>query len=118
MYGITAPQLSHPLTSFASPSLFSLCLTGIVTLPLPTMNPPCQVPARLYANKSNYVDNVGVDDDDEEEDGDDNDMIMVMMMTIINMMMMIACIDRRCTLNVTTSSACSQAHQQMDSIPM
>ena len=46
------------------------------------MNPPCQVPARLYANKSNYDDNVG-DDDDEKEDGDDDDMIMVMIMTII-----------------------------------
>ena len=66
------PHLSHPLTSFASPSLFSLCRTGIVTLPLPTMNPPCQVPARLYANESNYHDNVG-DDDDEKEDGDDDD---------------------------------------------
>jgi len=81
------------------------------------MNPPSQVPARLYANKSNYVDNVGVDDDDDDGDGDD--MIMVMMMAIINMMMMmIACRDRRCTLNVTTSSSCSQAHQQMDSIPL
>jgi hypothetical protein len=95
MYGIAAPQLSNPLTSFANPSLFSLCLTGIVTLPLPTMNPPCQVPARLYANKSNYDDNVGVgDDDDDEKDGDDDDNIYVMMI------------------------GCSQAHQQMDSIPL